>query len=125
MTSARLLTTARTLGLILCLGLSAPSFAWGQEVRYLYAPLAAGQLLDWHSTRTALARPGTREKSALLQSCAYSDPCLLGVKGAITAGAIAYMEFVRKKHPKASFWTTFGITVATSAVAVHNYRQGR
>lgn len=121
----RFVTTVRMAALVLCWSISAPGSAWGQEVRYLYTPLAAGQLLDWHSTRTALARPGTREANALLRTCVQSDPCLLGLKSALTAGVVASMEFARKKHPKAGFWTTLGITVATSAVAVHNYRQGR
>jgi len=116
---------SRSVSLALCVGLIAPGFAWAQDVRYLYVPLGTGQLLDWHSTRTALARPGTREANAFLQSCAHSDPCLLGVKGAMTAGVIAYMETLRKKHPKTAFWTTLGITLGMTAAAAHNYRQGR
>jgi len=63
--------------------------------------------------------------NGLLKSCAHSDPCLLGVKGAMTAGVMTYMEFVRKKHPRVAFWTTLGLVIGTTAVAAHNYRQGR
>ena len=122
--AARFATRVGIVAFVFCLSIGAPASAWGQEVRYLYAPLAAGQLLDWHSTRTSLARPSTREANALLRQCVQSGPCLLGVKGALTAGVVASMELARKKHPKAAFWTTLGITVATSAIAVHNYRQG-
>ena len=127
MPAARLRSASplRIISLVLCWSLGAPGLARAQEVRFLYTPLAAGQLLDWHATRSALNRPGTQEMNALLQSCADSSPCLLSVKGAMTAGVIAYMELVRKKHPRAAFWTTLGITSATTAVAVHNYRQGR
>jgi hypothetical protein len=91
----------------------------------MYAPLVVGQLMDWHSTRTALGRPGTQEMNALLQSCAYSSPCLLGVKGAMTVGIVTYMEFLRKKHPRTAFWTTLGVAAGSAAIAAHNYRQGR
>lgn len=113
------------MSLVLLLSIITPPSAQAQEVRLLYAPLVAGQLLDWHSTRTALARPGTREMNALLQSCAESSPCLLGVKGAMTAAMIGFMELARKKHPKTAFWTTLGITLGMTAVAAHNYRQAR
>jgi hypothetical protein len=115
----------RVLSLALISTLIAPGLALAQEVRSLYAPLAAGQILDWHSTRTALARPGTQEANVLLKSCVRSDACFISVKSALTAGVITYMELTRKKHPKAAFWMTLGIAAGTTAVAVNNYRQGR
>jgi uncharacterized protein DUF5658 len=112
--------TLRMINLVLCVSVITSGLAQAQD-----APLAAAQFLDWHSTRTALARPHTQEANVLLQSCVYSNPCFIGVKGLMTAAVIGYVEHARKKHPKSAFWTTLGITAGMTAVAVHNYRQGR
>lgn len=91
----------------------------------LYAAFAISEALDVHSTHRALSSGVGREAGALGR-CSSSVPCLIGVKAAITTGAIWAIDAgVRRRAPRAAVWLMVGLLGVQTSIDVHNYRVGR
>jgi hypothetical protein len=90
----------------------------------LYAVTVALQMLDAHSTMSALGR-GAREANPLMKDIAANKAAMFGVKAAVAGTTILAMHKVSKKNRVAAIITGIAINSAYAVVVAHNYRVGR
>jgi hypothetical protein len=90
----------------------------------LYMTFAALQVLDTHSTATALGR-GAVETNPLVRPFADNELGLIAVKAAGTAGVIYASEQLWKKNKIAAIAFMVATNGAMTWVVQHNYRAAR
>jgi hypothetical protein len=86
----------------------------------LYALTAVTQLLDAHSTRTALGN-GAREANPVMQGVAGNSGALLAVKMGAAVGTVFFAENVWRRNRAGAIAMLVAVNVATAAIAAHNY----
>ena len=90
----------------------------------LYAATAALQMLDAHSTLTALAN-GAREGNPFMAGFANNKFALVGVKAAVAAGMIFSMHRMARHNRVGAIITGIALNSVYAAVVAHNYRIAR
>ncbi len=90
----------------------------------LYASFATLQILDLHSTRSALSRGGV-EANPVVSGAVGNTFALAAIKAAGTAGVIAAAEKLRTRHKAAAIGLMIAANSGMAWVVQHNYRVGR
>ena len=85
------------------------------------AALVIVNALDSVSTEIALQQPGLREVHPLGQSRASR----MAIKAVTNVAEVWLVWKIGKRHPTAAKWFGYGISAATTVVAVRNYRIAR
>jgi Domain of unknown function (DUF5658) len=86
----------------------------------LYAATVLTQVLDAHSTRSALSR-GAREVNPVMQGVASNGATLLAVKVGAAAGTVFIAEKLWRRNRVAAIAMMVAVNVATAGIAAHNY----
>ena len=86
----------------------------------LYAVTVLTQVLDAHSTMTALGRGG-REMNPLMQGVASNRGALLAVKMGAAAGTVFVAEKLWRRNRVAAIALMVAVNAATAGIAAHNY----
>ena len=86
----------------------------------LYAVTVLTQVLDAHSTMSALSR-GAREMNPVMQGAASSGTTLLAVKMGTAVGTVFIAEKLWRRNRVAAVALMVAVNVATAGVAAHNY----
>ena len=86
----------------------------------LYAVTVLTQVLDAHSTMSALSR-GAREMNPVMQGAASSGTTLLAVKMGTAVGTVLIAETLWRRNRVAAVALMVAVNVATAGVAAHNY----
>jgi hypothetical protein len=87
----------------------------------LYASVAALQILDVHSTLTAM-HFGAHEGNPLMSGVTSTTPGFLAVKAGIAAATIMAAKSIAKRNKVAAIVTLIGINSAYGFVVSHNYK---
>jgi hypothetical protein len=87
----------------------------------LYASTAVLQLLDMHSTLTAM-KHGAVEGNPLMAGVTSQGPAFLAVKAGIAASTIFAVRGLAKRNKLAAIVTLIGINSAYGFVISHNYK---
>ena len=90
----------------------------------LYASFVTLQVLDVHSTRSALAR-GAVEGNPAMQGLVGTSAGLVAAKAAGAAGLIFASEKISKKNKAAAIGLMIATNSAMAWVVQHNYRAAR
>jgi len=90
----------------------------------MYAGYGMLQVLDAHSTLSALDNRGT-EANPFVRSLASSPARLIAFKAGSTVGLVYLTERLRKKHPAAALALAIGVNSLQAYVVMHNYRVAR
>jgi hypothetical protein len=86
----------------------------------LYAVTVLTQVLDAHSTRSALNR-GAREVNPVMQGVASSGTTLLAVKMGAAVGTVLVAEKLWRRNRVAAIALLVAVNAATAGIAAHNY----
>ena len=86
----------------------------------LYAATVLTQVLDAHSTMTALGRGG-REVNPLMQGVASNRGALLAVKMGAAVGTVFVAEKLWRRNRVAAIALMVAVNAATAGIAAHNY----
>jgi hypothetical protein len=87
----------------------------------MYASFATLQVLDYHSTTSALSRGVGREANPLVRPIAEHPAGFIAVKAGATAGIIWASERMWKKHPVGAVVFMVAANSAMAVVVAHNY----
>jgi hypothetical protein len=104
-------------------GTIAPDFSHIRRPRLLpalYAVTVLTQVLDAHSTMTALGRGG-REMNPLMQGVASNRGALLAVKMGAAVGTVFVAEKLWRRNRVAAIALMVAVNAATAGIAAHNY----
>jgi hypothetical protein len=82
------------------------------------------QVLDAHSTQSALAR-GYTESNPLMEPVSRNMPTMLAIKVGATMGTILVVEKLWKRNRAAAVATMIGLNVGYGFVVGGNYRRAR
>jgi hypothetical protein len=93
----------------------------GASLLPLHAATVALQLLDAHSTMTAMKYGGV-EANPLMKDVASNRTALFGVKAAVATTTILATHHVGKRNRLAAVLTGIAINAAYAAIVAHNYR---
>ena len=86
----------------------------------LYAATVVTQLLDAHSTMSALGH-GAREANPVMQGVATHGSALLAVKAGAALGTVFVAEKMWRRNRAGAIATMVLANVVTGAIAAHNY----
>jgi hypothetical protein len=86
----------------------------------LYAVTVLTQVLDAHSTMSALSRGG-REMNPLMQGVASNGTTLLAVKMGAAVGTVFVAEKLWRRNRVAAIALMVAVNAATAGIAAHNY----
>jgi hypothetical protein len=86
----------------------------------LYAVTVFTQVLDAHSTTSALSRGG-REVNPVMQGVASNRGALLAVKMGAAVGTVFVAEKLWRRNRAAAIALMVAVNVATAGIAAHNY----
>jgi hypothetical protein len=101
----------------------APDFSRIRRPRLLpalYAVTVLTQVLDAHSTMSALGRGG-REMNPMMQGVASNGTTLLAVKVGTAVGTVFVAEKLWRRNRVAAVALMVAVNVATAGIAAHNY----
>jgi len=104
-------------------GAMAPDFSRIRRPRLLpalYAVTVVTQLLDAHSTMSALGR-GAREVNPVMQGVASNGTTLVAVKMGAAVGTVFIAEKLWRRNRAAAVALMVAVNVATAGIAAHNY----
>ena len=104
-------------------GTTAPDFSRIRRPKLLpalYAVTVLTQVLDAHSTTSALSRGG-REVNPVMQGVASNRGALLAVKMGAAAGTVFVAEKLWRRNRTAAIALMVAVNVATAGIAAHNY----
>ena len=90
----------------------------------LYAATAALQVIDVHSTRTALAA-GASEGNPMMRGLAGNTPALLAVKAGMATGMIVAADRMSRHNKVAAAAALIAVNVAYVLAVRHNYDVAR
>lgn len=90
----------------------------------LYAATAALQMLDAHSTLTALSN-GAREANPFMTGFASNKYALIGVKAAVTASMIYSIHKMARHNRVGAVIMAVAVNSVYAAVVAHNYKIAR
>jgi hypothetical protein len=87
----------------------------------MYASFATLQMLDYHSTTSAVSGGVAREANPLVQPVVEHPAGFIALKAGATAGIIWASERMWKKHPVGAVVFMVAANSAIAIVVAHNY----
>lgn len=96
----------------------------GPVLNALQAATIATQMLDVHSTATAL-KVGATEANPLMGGLVHNKAAFIGVKAAMGAGLIYATHHIAKDNKMLAIVTSAAINSAYLMIARHNYKVAR
>jgi hypothetical protein len=90
----------------------------------LYVGFTALQVLDAHSTMTAVTT-GANEVNPMMRDAAGNPTTMLALKAAATTGVVILSEKLWRHNRAAAVLTMIGLDSAYAVIAAHNYSASR